>query len=227
MVTAQMEKDFQKSIDELEKAFADPPKPQRSKTQPRYTQEEKEAILEKATEAGQKGLIDLKDAIKLEGRLQKGLPIPEDWLRFIGYGSLSKAIHDESITRREALAELSSALDSKEITFRNFTVAEDRLNKGLETPTSLLKSLRASRSKRSCEVLLKSKLGGFTKHQILDELSKAYEKNQIEYTDMAKAEELMNKQKATPDEISERLQEHLKQTPDMFHKRENRSMFSR
>ncbi len=227
MVTQKTHEDFQKSIDELEKAFADPPKPQRSKTRPMYTQEEKEAILEKTTEAGQKGLISLKDAIKLEGRLQKGLPIPEDWLRFIGYGSLSKAIHDESITRREVLAELSSALNAKEITFRSFTIAEDRLNKGLETPTSLLKSLRVIRSKQNCEVLLKSKLGGFTKHQILDELSKAYEKNQIEYTDMAKAEELINKGKTTPDEIFERLQEHLKQTPEMFHKRENRSIFSR
>jgi hypothetical protein len=48
-------------------------------------------------------------------------------------------------TRGEALAAMEGALERNEITFREFTVGEDQLNKGLETPSTILKSLQTRR----------------------------------------------------------------------------------
>jgi len=97
-------------------------------------------ILKKAQAAGERGEISLHDMLKLEGYVRKGKKIPADFLRSIGVDVPGEP------TRREALNEMVKALDRGEISQREFSIGEDELNRGVETPQTILKALESRRA---------------------------------------------------------------------------------
>lgn len=156
MVTIQTTQNFQKSIDELERAMATPPDRNSNRfSRPLYTAAEKREIMGRATQAGKEGRITLKESIILEDRLKKNRPIPQDFLRHIGFQSIEKSIRDGLVSRREVLQQLSEAVGEGLLTMRDFSRADTRLNRGLMSPSQLLRSLEDYRAEKMVTFLSK------------------------------------------------------------------------
>ncbi len=96
-------------------------------------------VLQKAMEALEAGRLTWHQVEVLEAGLKKGKRLSPDFLRSLGVAMPGGS------TRGEAIAAMEGALERNEITFREFTVGEDQLNKGLETPSTILKSLQTRR----------------------------------------------------------------------------------
>lgn len=100
----------------------------------------RKVIMQKATEAMEQGDLSWHELEVLEAGLKKGKRLSPDFLRSLGIVDMPG-----KPTRHEVLRAMEGALERNEITFREFTVGEDQLNKGLETPASILKALETRR----------------------------------------------------------------------------------
>ncbi len=106
----------------------------------RYDLPAKKKILRYATVALDKGKIELRQFSILEDRLNKSIDIPDTFLRSIGLNT--EYTPSGEISRVECMAQLQKAVDNEQISFRELSIAEDRLNAHRETPVSILKSLQ-------------------------------------------------------------------------------------
>jgi len=97
-------------------------------------------VMQKAMEAAERGDLSWHELEVLEAGLKKGKRLSPDFLRSLGIDMQGKA------TRQEALAAMEKALERGEISFHEFEVGEDSLNKGTETPASILKALETRRT---------------------------------------------------------------------------------
>ncbi len=166
MVTQKIREDFQKSIDELEAAMTKPLrqvnrsdddsfKKAFNQTAKELRKSGEQVVLKKAMQVAERGDFDFHEVEKIASRLQKGEKIPGDFLRTIGINVPGKP------TRREAIYTMQKALSAGLISHLEFGRGEDGLNKGVESPETILEALKTrSNNKGEGERLAKSEAGG-------------------------------------------------------------------
>ncbi len=96
-----------------------------------------EVIMQKAMEAAERGHLTWHEVETLEIGLQHGRRCSPEFLRSIGINVEGRP------TRQEALAAMQKALDEGKISFHEFQLGEDALNKRSETPETILKALES------------------------------------------------------------------------------------